>query len=123
MARFYRSWDRTLVLIGPLSWPVAVMGVLGTILLIRSPWIELTAASYAFALLVWLHGLLTAVLIGRVVLSWFRGRRLGSWLRRGLAYYLGMPLITLGMLWLTVGPRGTAGVIRYILRFPLLIGR
>jgi len=123
MARFYRSWDRTLVLVGPASWPVAAVGVLGTSLLIRGPWIELAAAVYAFTLLVWLHGLLTAVLIGQVIQRCFRGRPLGGWLHRGLVYYLGMPLITLGILWMTVGPRGTAAVIRHVLRFPLLIGR
>lgn len=123
MAHFYRSWDRTLVLVGPVSWPMAAVCVLVTSLLIRGPWIELTAAVYAFTLLVWLHGLLTAVLIGQVALRYFRGRPLGGWLHRGLVYYLGMPLITLGILWMTVGPRGTAAVIRYVLRFPLLIGR
>lgn len=123
MAHFYRSWDHILVLAGPLSWPAAAVGVLVMSLLIRGPWVELTAMVYAFTLLVWLHGLLTGILVGQVALRCCRGLSLGGWLPWGLVYYLGLPLLMLGILEMTVGPRGTTAVLRYIWHFPRLLGR
>jgi hypothetical protein len=113
--RHYR-WDRILAVAGLLSWLIAIVYVLLTLVFVPQAWSGLSAFVYAAEFLFWSHCVLTLVMIAYIILRAWQRLPIGRWLWWGLGYYLGLPLLVFGVLLWTQGGDGTIVVLRYLLR-------
>ena len=99
-----QHWDKILVWVGPLSWPVMAIYVL---ISSREMWGGLIALYIAIPISLAIHVIAPLTLIILVFYRRRRGQRIGKMIRWGLLYYALIPLIIFAILLWTQGISGT----------------
>ncbi|NJR51135.1 MAG: hypothetical protein HC780_17705 [Leptolyngbyaceae cyanobacterium CSU_1_3] len=107
------QWGKTLVWVGPLSWPV-----LGIYVLIRNQvmWGGLAALSITMPISLVIHTIAPLALIILIFYRRHRRQPIGKTIRWGLAYYVSIPLIIFALSIKLQGFSGTLAWVEMIIR-------